>query len=67
MPTYVKTRSFTTARGFKLDKDDAEVNSVLEELQSGGAKILEVKMRLAATGATAFATYLIVYEASSPL
>ena len=67
MPTYIKTCSFATQRGFKSDKDDAEVNSALERLQSHGATILDVKIRLAGTEMSVHATYLIVYEASSPL
>ncbi len=67
MPTYIKTCSFATQRGFKSDKDDAEVNSVLEQLQNGGAKIVDVKLRIAASSGAAHATYLIIYEASSPL
>ena len=67
MPTYIKTCSFVTNRGFNSEKDDAEVNSTLEGLQSRGAKIVEIKMRLAGTGSSVVATYLIVYEASSLL
>ena len=68
MPTYIKTCSFATSRGFNSEKDDAEVNSALEGLQSRGAKIVEIKMRLAGDGTgSVVATYLIVYEASSLL
>jgi len=46
MATYVKTLSFSTRGAFKPDKDDPIVNTVLQQLQSQGAKIMDVKVAL---------------------
>ena len=68
MGTFVKTLSFMSGSGdFRTDEDDEDVNVTLEELQQGGATIVEV--RLAITGKLwggAIASYLIVYESDEP-
>lgn len=46
MATYVKTLSFSTRGAFKPDKDDPIVNAALQQLQSQGAKIVDVKVAL---------------------
>jgi len=54
-------------RFWVLADNDAVVNSTLERLQRGGARITEIVLRMASTGGPAVATYLIVYEAQSPM
>ena len=50
MATYVKTLSFFTRgaskEGFNSEKDDSKVNAALQQLQSQGAKIMDVKVAL---------------------
>ena len=63
MATYVKTLSFSTRGAFKPDKDDPIVNTVLQQLQSQGAKISEVRVALGES----LVVYLITYEAPNPI
>ncbi len=67
MPIYVKTCSFSTTQRFDANKDDPVVNSTLERLQRGGARIQEIVLRLAGNDNYVVATYMIVYEAPSSL
>ena len=69
MPTYIKTVSFqAAARKFKADKDDPEINAALERLQAEGARVLDIKISLGgAFSLGLIATYLITYEAPSPI
>jgi hypothetical protein len=63
MATYIKTLSFSTNSKFKPKKDDPRVNTALEQLQSQGAKISDVR---AAVGES-LVIFLITYEAASPI
>jgi hypothetical protein len=76
MATYIKTLSFSTRgwskQGFNSEKDDPKVNSALQQLQSQGAKIMDVKVALGGSFWTTIftgviAVYLITYEASNPI
>ncbi len=67
MPIYVKTCSFGTTQHFDSRKDDPVVNSALDQLQRSGARIREIVLRMAGSGTYVVATYIIVYEAPSPL
>jgi hypothetical protein len=67
MPIYVKTCSFGTTQHFDPRKDDPVVNSALDQLQRGGARIQEIVLRMAGKDNYVVATYMIVYEAPAPL
>jgi len=63
MATYIKTLSFNTKGAFRLEKGDLRVNTILQQLQSQGAKISDVQVALGES----LAIYLITYEASNPI
>ena len=68
MATYIKTLSFSTNSKFKPKKDDPRVNTALEQLQSQGAKISDVRVSLGGSFWTGVvAVYLITYEAPNPI
>ncbi len=67
MPIYVKTCSFGTTQHFDSRKDDPAINSALDQLQRGGARIQEIVLRMAGNDNYVVATYMIVYEAPSAL
>ena len=69
MPTYIKTISFSTYDRFNPVKDDPEVNGVLDQLQAQRAKIVDVKVSLggSSTSGKVTATYIIIYEAPTPI
>jgi len=46
MPTYIKTLSFSTSSKFNPKKDDPKVNAALQQLQSQGAEISDIKVTL---------------------
>jgi hypothetical protein len=63
---YLKTICFSTNVRFDSEKDDREVNNILQRLQDRGAEIRDITVRLAGgTGATAL--YVIEYEADAPI
>jgi len=70
MTTYIKTIAFGPISGgvkVSQDKIDPIVNDVLEKIQRGGGKILDVKITLVQTTPGNHAsTYIIVYDASQP-
>jgi len=63
MATYVRTLSFSTSGAFKPEKDDRRVNDSLQQLQSQGAKISDVRVAFGES----LVIYLIIYEATSPI
>ena len=67
MPKFISTVSFVTGRSFKSDEDDPKVNKVLQRLQSAGAEILDIDVKLGGGSSGVVAVYLIQYEAPSPL
>ncbi len=68
MATYVKTLCFhSSGTKFESEKDDRAVNEALQQLQSQGAKIEDITVRLTDVGVTITALYVIKYEAPSPL
>lgn len=72
MATYIKTLSFSSKTGFNSEKDDPIVNTALQQLQSQGAKITDVKVALGGSIWTKVVTgvvvvYLITYEAPNPI
>ncbi|HXM56335.1 MAG TPA: hypothetical protein VOB72_13160 [Candidatus Dormibacteraeota bacterium] len=67
MPIYVKTCSFGTTQRFDAKKDDQVLNSALDQVQRSGARIQEIVLRMAGNESYVVATYMIVYEAPSPL
>ena len=70
MTTYIKSIIFgPTSGGLKVSPDrvDSVVNDVLEKIQHGGGKILNVKITLVQmTPGNHVSTYLIIYDASQP-
>lgn len=63
MPRYVKTVSFKTSKGvFRSDKDDPELNTMLDHLRGRGAEILDVDVHLAATAGSCTLVYVVHYE-----
>ena len=68
MATYIRTLCFhSSGMKFESEKDDRVINEALQELQSQGAKIEEITVRLVPVGVTITALYLIEYEAPSEL
>ncbi len=68
MPTYIKTLCFSTSSSFRAGKDDPKVNTVLQQLQSQGGKISDIKVSLGGTvWQGVLAVYLITYEAPNPI
>lgn len=67
VPIYVKTACFFSQRGkFDSERDDRELNGILQQLQSQRAEIRDISVNLSGErGATAL--YVIQYEAASPL
>lgn len=69
MPVFAAIWSTASSLGvFKGKKDSETLNYLLSELQSKGAKILDVKVSISRGykgGVTA--VYLIIYEAKEPL
>lgn len=66
MATYIKTLSFSP--GVNPKKNDPKVNIALQQLQSQGAKISDVKVALGGTLLTGVVVvYLITYEAPNPI
>ena len=47
MPKFIRTVSFTTGRSFQSEEDDPKVNEVLQKLQTAGAEILDIEVKLA--------------------
>ena len=64
MPVFVQLVGF---QGKTSRKDADTINSVLLELQQSGAKIIDIKPSLASGIGGLDSTYLITYEASSPI
>jgi NifB/MoaA-like Fe-S oxidoreductase len=52
---------------FESEKDDRVINETLQQLQSQGAKIEDITVRLVPVGVTLTALYVIKYEAPSAL
>ncbi|MBA7481439.1 MAG: hypothetical protein GH156_01750 [Dehalococcoidia bacterium] len=46
MATYIKTVTFASSGKFNPKKNDPKVNAALQQLQSHGAKIMDVKVAL---------------------
>ena len=69
MPRYITTTSFKTASGdFDSEKDDREVNEILQDIQNNKGEILDVKVCLGgATFSGVTALYVIEYEAPEPI
>jgi len=68
VPTYINTLCFSTSSKFKPEKDDPKVNTALQQLQSQGAKISDVKVTLGGNlWQGIIAVYLITYEAPNPI
>ena len=67
MPKFIRTVSFTTGRSFKSEEDDPKVNEVLQKLQTAGAEILDIEVKLAGRASGVVAVYLIQYEAPAPI
>jgi len=76
MLTFVQLLNFTSVNGrFNEDIDTVKVNTTLAHLQSEGARILDIKIAIAAKDVTerssepiiAFKTVTIVYEAPEPI
>ncbi|HUU62708.1 MAG TPA: hypothetical protein VMX96_02140 [Dehalococcoidia bacterium] len=63
MAIYIKTLSFSTRGAFKPERDDSRVNDALQQLQSQGAKISDVRVAFGES----LVIYLIIYEATSPI
>lgn len=64
---YLKTLSFHASTTFNSRRDDEDLNRALESLQKGGAQLLDIKVKLASTGAGATAVYVFEYEADKAL
>ena len=64
---FVKTISFSTSGSFNSEKDDREVNRVLQAVQSAGVGFVEMKVLLAGRETGATSLYVIEYEADAPL
>lgn len=67
MAKFISTVSFTTGRSFRSEEDDPKVNEVLQKLQTAGAAILDIELKLAGRASGVVAVYLIQYEAPAPL
>jgi hypothetical protein len=67
MPTFIKTRSFSTQSTFNAPKDDKEVNDAIQELVSKGAAVQEIRMELASSRGSTNVQYMILYDAPAPL
>ena len=69
MPRYITSTSFKTASGdFDSEKDDREVNEILQDIQNNKGEILDIQVCLGGstfTGVTAL--YVIEYEAPEPI
>jgi len=63
MAIYIKTLSFSARGGFKPERDDSRVNAALQQLQSRGAKISDVRVAVGES----LVIFLITYEATSPI
>jgi len=63
MATYIKTLSFSARGAFKPERDDSRVNAALQQLQSQGAKISDVRVAVGES----LVIFLITYEATSPI
>jgi len=64
---FIATVSFSTGRSFDAEKDDREVNQVLEALQRGGAELRNIRVKLAGREMGATSLYVIEYEAAAPI
>jgi len=68
MATYIRTLCFhSSGMKFESEKDDRVINETLQQLQSQGAKIEDITVRLVPVGVTLTALYVIKYEAPSAL
>ena len=64
---FIATVSFSTSGRFDAEKDDPAVNALLGSLQSAGAVIRDIKVKLAGRENGTTALYVIEYEADSPM
>jgi hypothetical protein len=64
---FIASLSFSTGGRFDSSKDDAEVNRVLQRLQSGGGVIHAITPRLAGREMGATLVYVIEYDADAPI
>ena len=72
MPKYVRTGSFKSGSlpfsgGFNASKNDAQVNSTLDQLRAGGATIDEIRSLMTASFGDNILEYVIIYEAPSEI
>ena len=71
MPTYIKSVSFYNRAAlvgeFDSSKDDYAVNRTLDDLRHKGAEIKEVNVASSGGFFKYVLTYLISYEAASPI
>ena len=67
MPVYTCVYATTTATVFNAKKDAGRLNAMLEELQSNGAKIIDIKVSVGGGDRIVQAVYLVIYEAPEPL
>ena len=67
MATFVRTASFSTTGKWNHQKDNKEVNSILDKLRDKGAKIQDIKIALAGLVSGAIIFYLITYKAPTPI
>ena len=61
---FIKSKSFASGGPFNSEKDDAEVNSILRQLQESGAEILSLRVKLSPLANRVVALYVIEYEAA---
>ena len=64
---FIATISFSTSGRFDAEKDDPAVNAVLGTLQSAGAAVQDIRVKLAGRETGTTALYVIEYEADSPI
>ena len=64
---FIATVSFSTSKSFDPEKDDPQVNRVLEAIQKAGAKVVQIQVRLAGREMGATSLYVIEYEADAPI
>ena len=76
MPIFIEILDFTSETGrFNWDVDTVKVNAALARLQNEGARIVDVKIAIAAKDTTehssepiiAFKTITIIYKAPEPI
>ena len=64
---FIATLSFSTGNCFDSEKDDAAVNRLLQQIQSKGGTIGDIRVKLSGREMGATALYVVEYEADSPI